>query len=68
MKKRPFLTYHRMIEAFNFAAARETYLTDPRFNSRVTEVTKLSFGGNISVCGRANQSKNSGQSHRTLKS
>lgn len=32
MKKHPVLTYHRMIEAFNFVAARETYLTDPGYN------------------------------------
>ena len=66
MKKRPFLTYHRMIEAFNFAAARETYLTDPKFNSRVTEVTRLSFRADFCDCGKTNQSNNSGQSHQTL--
>ena len=34
MKKHPVLTYHRMIEAFNFVAARETFLTDPGYNDK----------------------------------
>ncbi|XP_078352781.1 glutathione hydrolase 1 proenzyme-like [Oculina patagonica] len=40
MKDRPILTYHRMIEAFNFVAAKETYLTDPRFSDKTNEVVK----------------------------
>ena len=39
MKKRPTLTYHRMIEAFNFVAARETYLTDPGYSDKGDEVS-----------------------------
>ena len=38
IKERPELTYHRMIEAFNFAAAKETYLTDPRFSDKTNQV------------------------------
>ena len=38
MKERPILTYHRMIEAFNFVAAKETYLADPRFSDKTDEV------------------------------
>lgn len=38
MKERPILTYHRMIEAFNFVAAKETHLTDPRFSDKTDEV------------------------------
>ena len=38
MRERPILTYHRMIEAFNFVAAKETYLADPRFNDKTDEV------------------------------
>ena len=38
MKERPLLTYHRMIEAFNFVAAKETYLADPRFSDKTDEV------------------------------
>lgn len=40
MKERPILTYHRMIEAFNFVAAKETYLADPRFSDKTDEVGK----------------------------
>lgn len=40
MKERPILTYHRMIEAFNFVAAKETYLADPRFSDKTDEVVK----------------------------
>jgi len=29
-----------MIEAFNFAAAKETFLTDPGFSSKVDQVKK----------------------------
>ena len=38
IKERPTLTYHRMIEAFNFAAARLTYLTDPDFSNKTNLV------------------------------
>ena len=38
IKERPELTYHRMIEAFNFAAAKETYLTDPLFSDKTDQV------------------------------
>jgi len=38
MRERPILTYHRMIEAFNFVAAKETYLADPRFSDKTDEV------------------------------
>ncbi|KAJ7383857.1 hypothetical protein OS493_025733 [Desmophyllum pertusum] len=40
MKERPILTYHRMIEAFNFVAAKETYLTDPKFSDKTDQVVK----------------------------
>ena len=32
-----------MIEAFNFAAAKETYLTDPSFDNKVDQVPTSSF-------------------------
>ena len=41
MKEHPILTYHRMIEAFNFVAAKETYLTDPDFDNQVNQVRCL---------------------------
>ncbi|KAJ7383858.1 hypothetical protein OS493_025734 [Desmophyllum pertusum] len=40
IKKRPALTYHRMIEAFNFVAARETYLTDPDYSDKGDEIVR----------------------------
>lgn len=43
MKKRPILTYHRMIEAFNFAAAKVTFLTDPEFDSTVNKVRNSNY-------------------------
>ena len=43
MKKHPARTYHRMIEAFNFVAARETYLTDPAFDDKGGEVSNEHF-------------------------
>ncbi|KAL9951555.1 hypothetical protein ACROYT_G044239 [Oculina patagonica] len=40
MKEQPVLTYHRMIEAFNFVAAKQTFLTDPDVNDKVKQVVK----------------------------
>ena len=40
MNERPVQTYHRMIEAFNFAAAKVTYLTDPAFSNKTNEVSR----------------------------
>ena len=41
MKEHPILTYHRVIEAFNFVAAKQTYLTDPDFDIEVNQVRCL---------------------------
>ena len=38
VKEKPILTYHRMIEAFNFDAAKRTYLQDPDYSSKVMQV------------------------------
>ena len=35
LKEKPFFTYHRMTEAFNFNAAKRTYLQDPDYSSKV---------------------------------
>ena len=54
MKMRPILTYHRMIEAFNFAAAKVTFLTDPEFDSTINEVRNSNYSFTILFRGEGN--------------
>ena len=51
---RPLLTYHRMIEAFNFAAAKVTFLTDPEFDSKINEVRNSNYSLTIHFKGEGN--------------